>query len=138
MIRSALRTYLLANSEVAALIGTRLYLTRIPENGSFPCVTFRRAGSGRHQDMRAASGYAEASFDFEIWSDDSEEVEAVCESLRQALQGYRGLMDTTPVSRVTLEDEQDFFHPPLSGDDVGVHRTLVRYVIGYSESIPTF
>jgi hypothetical protein len=138
MIRSAIRTYLLTQTDLTNLISTRIYLTRIPDNGTYPCITFRRISSGRQHDLDGAAGYAESNFEFEVWSDDSEEVEDVCEELRQALQGFRGTMGTTAVKRVTLEDEQDFYHPPISGDDVGVHRTVVRYIVGYVETIPTF
>jgi hypothetical protein len=138
MIRADLRTYLLAQSSITTLIGQRLYLSRIPLPGTYPCVSYRRVSGGHFHDLQGSRGYCEAAIEIEVWSDDSEEVESVGDAIRQKLQGFVGTMGSTTVKRVTLDDEQDSFLPPIEGSDTGVHRTTFRYTIGFGVTIPTY
>lgn len=147
MIRSDLRTYLLAQSSVADLIGTRLSLSRLPLNvdgsanlsaGPFPCVTYRLASANHHHNLDGGQGYCEAAIELDVWGDDSEEVEAAGDAIRLKLQGYLGAMGNSTVKRSTLDEEQDFFHPPQDGSDTGIHRTTFRYTIGFYEAITAY
>ena len=143
MIRADLRTYLLSQSDITDLVGTRIYWVRIPQknpsDANYPCITYRRATGGHVHNLDGAQGYAEAIVEIDIWGPDSEVVENVGEQVRESLQGFRGEMGTTDVRRrVTLEDEQDFYYPSEVGDDVGVYRIQYKYKIGYGESVPCF
>lgn len=146
-IRADLRTYLLSQSSITSLIGQRISLSRVPLNldatagqsgGPFPCVTYRRVSAGAYQDMDNGAGYCEADFEFDFYSTDSVEVESVSEAFRLKLQGYRGAMGGSTVKKVTLVNEQDFFHPPPDGSDTGIHRTTQQYNVGFYVTIPTY
>lgn len=146
MIRSDLRTYLAANAGLTALL-TRsgrkhIYLSRVPQStpayANFPCVVYRRANGGHEHDLDGSAGYAAPQFEFHVLAQDPDDVEGICEALRQALQGFKGAMGDTTVDRCTLEDESDDYLESRVGDDVGFHRTVLIYKIGFRESIPTF
>lgn len=147
MIRNDLRTYLLAQSSITDLIVQRLSLSRRPINldgtagefgGPYPCVTYSRVTGGHHQNLDGSSGYAEADFEFDYWGTSPVSVENVSEAFRLKLQGYRGAMGDSTISKVTLQDETDFFHPPQVGDDGGIYRITQRYNIGFAVAIPSY
>lgn len=148
MIRADLLAYLMDQSSVTDLIGTRMTLSRIPidvygvpMSGPYPCVSYRRTSAGHHHNLDGSQGCCEADFEFDVWGDDTEEVEAVGEAIRLKLQGFVGTMGSGPgttVFKVTLINEQDFFHPPQDGSDGGIHRTTFSYNIGFDVAIPTY
>lgn len=145
-IRQDLRTYLAAQAGIQAVLtangNTRIFLSRIPQSNppssSFPAVMYRRASGGHEHDLDGSAGYAAPLFEFHVADPNPATVETICEALRQELQGFRGLMGSTPVQRCTLEDEQDEYVESQIGDDAGFHVTVLTYRIGYTESIPTF
>lgn len=142
MIRADLRTYLLAQSTITDLVGTRIYWVRIPQKPqsetTYPCITYRRATGGHMHHLDNAQGYAQPIFEIDVWGPDSEVVENVGEQVRLKLQGFSGTMGTTDVGGVTLDDEQDFYIPSDIGDDIGVHRIQYKYKIGHGEAVPNY
>lgn len=132
MIRAALRTWLLAQSSVADLIGDRFDLAKVPQvNATYPYVSYRRASGDYEHDLDGGAGLASPIFEIDVWSPKTTEVEAVGQAIRLALQGYRGLMGDVNVVGVELENEEDFFHPADVASDEGRHRTRFRYRIHY-------
>ncbi len=142
MIRQDIRTYLLSKTSITDLVSTHVFLSRIPQGSeplnNFPAIVFRRAVGGHSHDLDGSAGFAEAVFDLMAVAVSAVVVESICEAIRQALQGYRGLMGSTNVGRCTLDDEADDYIESQIGDDVGFHTTTLRYTIGYFETIPTF
>ncbi len=138
MIRADLRTYLLAQTSITACIGQRLYLTRLPYDATFPAVSYQRMTGGYGHDLDGATGYCEAIFDFDVWGNDTVANESAGEALRLKLQGFTGTMGSTSVKRVTLDNETDYFHPPQTGDDPGIHRINFRYTIGFYVAVPSY
>lgn len=142
MIRSDLTAYLKSRGDLTSLVGQRIHWIRIPqrEKGetTFPCVTFRRATGGHYQNLDGSQGYAQPLFEFDVWGPDSVSVERVAEQLRLSLQGFRGAIGSTRVSEITLDDEQDFYHPDETGGDAGIYRVQFKYTIGHAEAIPAF
>ncbi len=142
MIRQDIKTYLGAFAGLTALVAQRIYLSVIPPSetpyANLPAVVFRRANGGHEHDLDGAAGYAAPDFEFHVIGRRATDVEAICEQLRLALQGYRGTMGSSTIQRCTLEDESDDYFESETGDDVGFYRTVLRYTIGYTETIPSF
>lgn len=146
MIRQSLRTYLVTQAAIAAKVTANgkvhiywTHLPQLPHGQAFPlCLVYRRATGGHKHDLDGAAGFAAPLFDLDVWGEDSVEVETLGELVREALQGFRGTMGADTIQRLTLDDEQDFFYPATSANDVGRYLIRYRYTIGYRESIPTF
>jgi hypothetical protein len=143
VIRDDIKTYLSGIDGLTALIGTapvRLALSRLQQKWCSPAVIYRRLTGGHKQDMDGSSGYAEPQFEFEVIGHTPELVEAVCEQLRLALQGYPpdALMGTTQIAVITLDDEVDDYYDSETADDNGFNVTRLTFTIGYYEAIPAF
>lgn len=147
MIRSDLRTYLLTRTGLTDLITAdgrvHLHLSRTPQTtpplAAFPTVIYRRASGGYGHDLDGSDGNADPNFDFHVMDPDPDVVEAICEQLRLALQGFpKSNMGSTHIESITLDDEQDDYLESTIGDDVGFHRTVLTFSINHTVAIPTF
>jgi len=146
-LRRDLRIYLASKTALTALItGTNgrkhLHLSRIPQGNvsrdAYPAVVYRRSTGGHEHDLAGAAGYAVPEFEFVVIGEDPDVVEDICEQLRLALQGYRGLMGGTTIQRCTLDGESDDYIDSKIGDDVGFYMTSLQYTIAYIETVPAF
>lgn len=142
MIRTDLRKYLLTKTDLTALVGTRIHWQMIPQSeratAAYPCITYRRDIGGHGHDIDGSSGFAAPVFDFFVWGQGTEEVEAAAEQLRLSLQGFTGVMGETQVHGITLDDDRDFYFEPRQGEKVGLWAINHRYKIEHAESIPVF
>lgn len=146
-LRRDIRVYLASKAGLTALItGTNgkkhLHLSHIPQGSvsreAYPALVYRRATGAHEHDLDGSAGYAAPEFEFVAIGEDPDVVEDICEQLRLAMQGFRGLMGSTTIRRCTLDDESDDYIESKIGDDVGFHMTLLKYTIGHTEAIPTF
>jgi hypothetical protein len=138
MIRSSLRTYLLAQAPLAALIGDRLYPVACPETATLPAVTYRRASGGHLHNLTSASGAAIPEFELVVWAETYEDADEVAEAIRQEMQGFRGTMGSDAVKSVILDDEDDSIAEPDDNSDQPIYAITLRYRIQYVETKPTF
>lgn len=146
MIRSDLRTYLKSRSGLTDLVGgasdPRLYLSNIPQApalANYPCVVYRRASGGYEHELDGSAGKASPLFEFHVFGTDPDDVEAIGNQLRLALDGFCGTMGDTAVDCVTIDDEFDDYIETKIGDDlVGFHRTVLEFTIQHDVAIPVF
>lgn len=142
MIRSDLRTYVLAQPSVAALLDDRMHLCRLPQKGVGDVwLTYRRISGNYDHDLQGGADRADPQFEFDFWGADPDEVEAAGEAVRLTIYAAAGQTigdgDGTFIHEVVLEDEKDFYHASKVADDVGRHRTQYRYKIGHTVARPS-
>lgn len=144
-IHANLYTYLTAQSALTDLIGTttapgpRIFPITAPTDALFPYITFQRITSSHVQHTTAAAGLAVATFQFDVWDDDSVGCAAVAEALRGELEGYQTTAwSGVAIRGVYMQGQSDEFIPPTDSTEVGVYRTRQDYTIWYAESVPTF
>ncbi len=74
-----------------------------------------------------------------MFGTDPDDVEAIGNQLRLALDGFCGTMGDTAVDCVTIDDEFDDYIETKIGDDlVGFHRTVLEFTIQHDVAIPVF
>jgi hypothetical protein len=85
----AVATLLRTDPGVAALVGARIYPGQIPQNASYPCITYALIDDPSVNSHQGSSGLAEARFQFDCWAKtDDLEAEAVSRAVRLALVGH--------------------------------------------------
>lgn len=136
------RTYLTAQSPITAIVGStkpRVYGgNKIPEGKDLPCIVYFRAGAEHFQYMAAASGRAIATLQVDSWDTTYVGALALSEAVRGELDGYQGAMGDDNCRMCHLQGDVDDFVPSDHGDDIGRYVVSQTYLIGYSESVPTF
>ena len=86
-IEDALYAELAAYAGLAALVSTRIYPMRLPEDATLPGVIYYRMSAGRESDCSGATGLARPTFRVQVWADDYKEAHTVATQVRKALDG---------------------------------------------------
>ena len=137
MIRSSLRQYLAAQSEITALVSTRIYPVFAPESATFPAIIYARKSGGHDHNLHSATGSAMPAFELTCLAPTYEQVDQLAEVIRQKMQGFRGPMGSVNVRSVILDDEADGFEDlGEAASDRLVYSITLTYRIRYDETVP--
>jgi hypothetical protein len=93
-------------SQVASLVGDRIYPTRAPQGVLRPYIVWLRQGATRQQLYCGADDVVLGEYQFSCYGTTALEADDVHEAVRNAMQDFSGLMGGTFVKHCHLE--QDF------------------------------
>lgn len=88
MIESDVRTYLIGNAGVAALIGDRCYPVELPQGATVPAVTYQRVFGTEGITHDGPSGLGRARLQLDCWADTYSEAVGVSHAITSALRVY--------------------------------------------------
>lgn len=116
----AIRSILVNNATVAALVSTRIYpLFNIPQNSKIPYITYTQSGADHVHDLSGASGGAMYHIDIHCISDTDAHMRALGVAARKALDGYTGTVtvgsDSVVIEQCFLKSELDDIASPDDG-----------------------
>jgi hypothetical protein len=112
MIEAALRTHLLQQPAVAALVGSRVYPVRLPQGAIFLAITYQRIAGGELITHDGAAGLGRSRMQLDCWSDDGyAEAVSLAAVLRAALSGFHGAWAGVRVGGVQIVNELDLSEP---------------------------
>ena len=69
LLEYQLRAFLLADDDVFALVGNRIYPAPAPQNSAMPFVTFQLVSTDREYSIAGRSGLAGPLIQLDCWSD---------------------------------------------------------------------
>jgi hypothetical protein len=127
-IDTALFTRLSGN---VALAGTRIYPPPIPQNATYPLVTYQQISGVRDYVYSNQSGLVRARFQMDSYAETAMGARALAEQVRLCLSIYRGTSDTIVIDLIQIINEQRVYD-----EDVGLHRLIHDYQIDYREACP--
>ena len=111
MIEQDLRTYLLAQPAIAALIGTRCYPARLPQGAARPALTYQRIARTTSITHDGAADLGRARIQIDCWTDSYEAMVGLAKAIRAALSGYRGPMGSNGATAARIVNELDLPEP---------------------------
>lgn len=88
MIDLDLRTYLLTQTAVTAIVSTRVYPVRLPQGTTLPAVTYQRVAGASEFDHEGSAGLGRGRWQFDCWALSYAAMVALAESVRAALATY--------------------------------------------------
>src|SRR4051794_7479068 len=86
-VKTEIRSYLLAQSDVADLVARRLYLRRLPQKSPYPQVTLWQVNGLRERDLLGPAGLIEWRGQLDIWTLGEADAGPIDDALRMALEG---------------------------------------------------
>lgn len=110
-VEEAIKSILDGASGLTALVGTRIYPNRIPQETAMPAVDYQRISGPRLHAMGGGPGLTYPRFQVNSWSDDYLESKNVAEEVRLALQDYTGTIASTVIQWIIFEDDHDIPDP---------------------------
>lgn len=145
MVLDDIRTYLLTQSPITALVGTdsagsaaRIAAMDRRQGSTADFIVMRTFSIQHAHCINKGAGYADHFIEFDCISTTFAGAKALAEALRGELQGYAGTMGSTTVFAVTSEGDDDEFDDAADGSAKGTYHTISNWKFKVQESVPTF
>lgn len=111
VIEEALVDILEADAAVAAVVDDRIYPIVLPQGAMLPAIVYQRISGPRAETMQGPSGLAWPRFQFVSVGATFGDAMAVAVAVRQALDGYRGMVGGVTIHGILILNEFQQFNP---------------------------
>lgn len=141
MIYDALRGFLLDDSRIAAIITSRAYPIKLPQNPTTPAITITPISGQRAAILEGRAPLAHPRYQIDCWVQEQpgqsafQQARALGHLVRQRLEAYSGIMldrSTSPATPlrtwVHFDDERESFDGDVSG---GWYRHSADYFVWF-------
>ena len=135
---AALRQILIANAGVAAIVGTRVYRNKLPQNVTYPAIRFQLISTpwAEYKTVdNAPVDYAKPRFQIDCFAVVADGELALADAVRAGLDGYHGTVDspaTIRVDPIEIEDEDGGTEEGIGPGGADVFRERVDVFFPYS------
>lgn len=106
-IEAALRTYLLADSSISAIVATRIYFQYLPQNPVFPLIRFQVISDESNYTNDGDIGLDRPRIQFDSDSPDAEECINLAALVRKRLSGFSGTLSGKSVKGIFRDNVRD-------------------------------
>jgi len=89
--RKVVRAHLLADPQVAALVGDRIYYQTRPDGAEYPCIVLTTISDVPQRDLQGRA-WTETRIQLTVMSQTEPGAETVARAVEQSLDGFAGLM----------------------------------------------
>lgn len=132
---AAIRSALVADAAVAALLGTRIYPVIAPASAAAPFATYRRSAVQRQQTLTGPSDVTTVILALDLYAESYEAVRELADKCRRCLDGYGGLSpESVLVHNVSLDNEADGFAQLAGGEAPPLYSVSQTYSILWQET----
>ena len=128
-LEEAVYSRLTGNAGVSALVSTRVYPNKIPQEAALPAVAYQRISARRVKAHAAPTGLARVRVQVTCVSRSYSEVKALAAAVRTAMQGVMGSVGGVTLQGSWLETDADEY-----GDAETLHSVRQDYMIWHTES----
>lgn len=112
MIEDAIRSVLLADADVAALVTARVWPMKLPQSATLPAVVYQRISTtGNGVAMEAPVGPTRARVQISAWATTFGQARQLGEAVLHALNGWSGTAGGVKVQLVRLVNWLDDYEP---------------------------
>jgi len=126
-IDTALYARLSGYAGLTALVSTRIYPAPIPQNPTYPLVTYQEIDRVSPHTMGTLAGVTHIRYQIDSWATTLAGAKAVAAQVEAALDNYAGTSDTIVILNCFLESGQS---SPYD-DAEGVHRYIQDFIVEY-------
>jgi hypothetical protein len=105
-IIKALNIKLKATASITDIVSTRIWYKVLPQNPTYPALTFFEVDDLRYQTHDQTVGLSHARFQFDAWAETKDEVETLIEAIVDLWAPWRGSVDlvgTSPLQTVYID-----------------------------------
>ena len=127
----ALRSVLIADSDVTALVGTRIYPWHRQQGSDFPAITYQLVGT---QPVNSVGGYinlTRATMSYESIDTSYADAKTLAEKVRQALMDYSGTSEGVVISSCQHEGDNAIIEDSEVAGDRGVSRIISDFIVWF-------
>jgi len=132
LMKQALRSHLLADPDIAALVERRISWASRPRQDQLPSIALHRVDGVRDYTMAAPSGLVTSRVQVDCWATTNKEADRISTAVRGALSGLRQVIDGVDFQGCFIEVEVDYSEESSAPDEL-LHRIQTDYLIWHSE-----
>lgn len=137
-VGASFRAFVVAQSSVSTLIGSRMYPDELPQNATLPAITYHRISTLHHENIKGSkAGMAEALVEVRCYATTRNACNALCEAVRLC-----GVLDLEGVySGVNIRcsmlasGRNDFTESPIDGTHELRYVSSQDYSLTYLEAV---
>jgi hypothetical protein len=131
---AVIRNALVADADVAAIVGTRVFPVLAPASADVPFATYRRSGVQRSHTLQGPMGHPTVILTLDLYAETYEAVRELADRCREVLDGFgTGVTESIVVNNVSLDNESDGFVQLAGGDTPPVYSVSQTYSILWQE-----
>lgn len=123
-IESILRSILVADPAVAALVSGRIYQMALPREPTFPAIVYQMIS--RPQD--SLTGIVQARMQYTCMAESWRGAADLADAVRCAMHGYRGVQDGARIEYIQYAGQHDDYD-----ETTGIHWIPVDVIVTYLE-----
>lgn len=90
-LETGLREVLINNAGVTALVKKRVYPEIMPQDVTYPAITYERVSTVRNQHLSGVDEFTQVRVQVDCWDDSYSGVKALADAVKSALDGVRAL-----------------------------------------------
>lgn len=131
-IEIAIRTRLANFAGLSALVGTRIYPLKIPQNATLPAVAYEVVSAERESAMGADIGIAHFRIQLTIFAkkySETGQLLDVATQTRAALQRFSGTVAGVEICNIFIENDLDIY-----GENVVQYQRIQDYKVSFVEA----
>lgn len=93
-VRKALRSYILGDAAIVALVVDRVYAIKIPQGEPPPSIVITRISGPGDYHLQGPSGLISLRVQVDAWAKTADAAAALANLIKDRIDGYRGAMGT--------------------------------------------
>lgn len=113
-LAQAVADYLTSDTDVAALVATRIYPLILPQGPTLPALTYKANLVERDMTLDDPDLQASSVFQIDCWASTYAAADALFHAVRRRLNGYRGTMSGVTVTGIFLFRQAPDAYEPAS------------------------
>lgn len=125
MFEEALFSFLVADTDLTALVGQRIYPLLLPQQPTTPAISYQRISTTPLYALNGNQQLTKVRIQFDIFGATLADAKSVAEALHSRLDAYRGLMGSVQVGSVFRASEMDLYDPSVESFRVSTDYLIV-------------
>ena len=128
-VEAAVFDLLSSDAGVSGVVSNRIYPVKLPQDPTYPALTYFRVSALRHSVMGNDTGLVEKRIQVSSWAELYSEVNNLAELVRDAMQRTRGTFAGVEILDIFMEGDG----PEIWEDDVGAYQAITDCNVIYRE-----
>jgi hypothetical protein len=133
-IESGIYSRLTTDSAIAAIVSTRVYPGRIPQNSAMPCLTYQMISGPRDYTHDGATKRVDSRWQITVHAATYLAAAALSKLVRLRLSGVTGTWDGTMVTGCLLLDEGDIYDVDAESEAISRSGKRLDFRIYYTDA----
>jgi len=115
---------------LTALISTRMYPVILPQDPTYPAISYQRIDGPREHAISSDAGLAHPRIQIDSWGKHVGDCKAVATQVRNALQRWADMTSSPVVLDCFLECDEDSYEP-----ETNIYRVRQDWIIWHRETV---